>query len=72
MGLGFAIGCTLQVKRRALEKILRESGWTLLRHGGRHDIWTNGELEEAIPRHREVNDRLARAIIQRAKEAATK
>ena len=58
-------------KRQVLEKRLRECGWSFLRHGRRHDIWTNGRLVEAIPRHVEINDRLARTIVRRAKEAAT-
>jgi len=53
------------LKRRELERRLTESGWRFLRHGGRHDVWTDGEREEAIPRHREVNDRLAHAILRR-------
>ena len=60
-----------QMKRRALEKKLREYGWSLLRHGGGHDIWTNGWLIETIPRHVEIEDHLARAIVRRAREAAT-
>ena len=61
---------TLFMKRRALEKVLRERGWKLLRHGGRHDIWTDGGLEEAVPRHTEINERLARAILRRVKKAS--
>jgi mRNA interferase HicA len=37
-----------------------------LRHGKRHDIWTDGEPEEAIPRHNEINEKLAKAILGRA------
>ena len=65
-------GCThlgvhsLSVKRRDLEKKLTEYGWRFLRAGGRHDIWTDGEREEAVPRHREINERLAEAILRRA------
>jgi len=36
------------------------------RHGKRHDIWTDGEREEAIPRHNEINEKLAKAILRRA------
>ena len=54
------------VKRRDLEKRLAECGWYFLRSGGRHDVWTDGSREEAIPRHREVNERLAQAILRRA------
>ena len=53
------------MKRRDLENRLTEHGWWFLRHGGEHDVWTDGEREEAIPRHREINERLARAILRR-------
>lgn len=41
-------------------------GWRFLRHGGRHDVWTDGNREEAIPRHAEVHEKLAQAILRRA------
>ncbi|MGB5574485.1 MAG: hypothetical protein WBO69_13980 [Thermoanaerobaculia bacterium] len=37
------------------------------RHGGKHDIWTDGERIEAIPRHAEINERLASTILKQAK-----
>ena len=43
------------MKKRDLEKALRRIGWTFLRHGKRHDIWTDGDREEAIPRHNEID-----------------
>lgn len=55
------------MKRCDLERILSELGWHQLRSGGNHDVWTDGERQEAIPRHREINERLAQAIIKRAK-----
>ncbi len=55
------------MKRRELERRLRGLGWRLLRHGGSHDIWTDGEHEEPVPRHSEVRERLALAILTRAK-----
>jgi len=54
------------MKKRDLEKALRRIGWTFLRHGKRHDIWTDGDREEAIPRHNEINEKLAREILRRA------
>jgi mRNA interferase HicA len=54
------------MKRRDLERRLKECGWRFQRHGGNHDVWTNGEREEAIPRHTEINERLAVTIIRRA------
>jgi predicted RNA binding protein YcfA (HicA-like mRNA interferase family) len=46
------------MKRRELERRLRELGWALQRHGGRHDVWTNAEgtFTEFVPRHAEVNE----------------
>ncbi len=55
------------MKRRELEQALRKLGWEFLRHGGRHDVWTDGERQEAIPRHSEISERLAKAILRRAK-----
>ena len=55
------------MKRRDLEKVLRELGWRLCRHGGKHDVWINGEHELVIPRQREINEYTARAIIEKAK-----
>ncbi|MCY4364276.1 MAG: type II toxin-antitoxin system HicA family toxin [Gammaproteobacteria bacterium] len=54
------------MKRRELEKALSKLGWYFLRHGGNHDVWTDGEGQEAIPRHREINEILAKSILKRA------
>lgn len=53
------------MKKRDLEKKFKQAGWVFLRDGADHDIWTNGEDIEAIPRHREINERLAKAIIKK-------
>jgi len=55
------------MKRRDLERALHQLGWPFLRHGGKHDVWTNGQREEAIPRHTEIQNKLAQAILRRAK-----
>ena len=57
-------------KRRDLERRLRELGWMLLRHGGKHDVWisADGSFTEYVPRHPEINERLAQVILRRAKE----
>lgn len=57
---------TDDVKRRDLERRLAECGWRFLRRGGEHDVWTDGERQEAVPRHREINENLGRAILRRA------
>jgi mRNA interferase HicA len=54
------------VKKRELERRLLACGWRFLRHGSRHDVWTDGEDEEYVPRHAEVNEQLARAILRKA------
>lgn len=54
------------MKRQTLERQLTALGWKLLRHGGKHDVWTDGERQEAVPRHREINERLAKQILARA------
>lgn len=54
------------MRRRALERRLAALGWSLLRHGGNHDVWTDGERQEYVPRHAEVNERLARRILAKA------
>jgi predicted RNA binding protein YcfA (HicA-like mRNA interferase family) len=55
------------VKRRELEKKMQKLGWRLDRHGQKHDIWTNGEYEIAVPRHNEINEYTAKAILKEAK-----
>jgi len=55
------------MKRRELEKRLQKLGWKLDRHGRRPDIWTNGEHEIAVPRHNEINEYTAKAILKEAK-----
>lgn len=54
------------VKHRDLTAKLKSCGWYLLRQGGRHEIWTNGDVEEPIPRHREINEMLAKKILKKA------
>ncbi len=53
------------MKRRDLVKLLEANGWKLLRCGGSHDVYTNGDKCEIIPRHSEIKENLAKAIIRR-------
>lgn len=53
------------MKRRDLIKLLEANGWKLVRRGAEHDIYQKGSQIEAIPRHREITENLARAIIRR-------
>ncbi len=54
------------MKRRELESRLRALNWCLLRHGGNHDVWTDGDRLEYLPRHAEINESLARKILKKA------
>ena len=53
------------MKRRLLITKLKQAGFHFERHGGNHDIYTNGKEIEPIPRHKEINEQLAKAIIKR-------
>lgn len=53
------------MKRRDLVKKLEKAGFELKRHGGDHDIYRRGSDEEQVPRHREIDERLAKAILRR-------
>lgn len=52
------------MKRSALLKHLRKHGCFLKREGSAHSLWTNPNtgVVEAVPRHIEIADRLARKI----------
>lgn len=56
------------MKRRDLEKKLSELGWQFARHGGNHDVWSNGKESEPVPRHNEINEYLAKKILKKAKD----
>ena len=53
------------MKLRDLIRLLERNGWYLKEHGSNHDTYTNGKDVEMIPRHSEVNENLAKAIIRR-------
>ena len=53
------------MKRKDLINLLEKNGWTFKRNGGDHDIYVNGTRREVIPRHREIDEMLAKAIIKR-------
>lgn len=53
------------MKRRELIKLLEANGWHLERHGGRHDVYTDGVHFEIIPRHPDINELLAKVIIKK-------
>jgi len=53
------------VKRRALIKKLEAVGFVFYRHGGNHDIYIRGSEMEQVPRHKEINEQLAKTIIRK-------
>jgi len=54
------------MKRRELERRLRQAGWVMTRRGRRHNVWSRGESEIAVPRHAEINEITAWAILKMA------
>ena len=53
------------MKRRELIKLLEKNGWYSKRNGGNHELYTNGNKTEPIPRHPNINERLAKNIIKK-------
>ncbi|MGN0341398.1 MAG: type II toxin-antitoxin system HicA family toxin [Roseburia sp.] len=53
------------MKRTDLIHKLEAAGFVFERHGGSHDIYVRGSVKETIPRHKEINERLAKAILRR-------
>ena len=54
-----------QLKQRDLIKKLKKIGFRYERHGGNHDIYVRGKDIEMIPRHKEINEKLANAILKK-------
>ena len=54
------------MKRRDLERKLRITGCYLKREGGSHSLWINPKngVVEAVPRHKEIKEPLARKILK--------
>lgn len=53
------------MKQRDLIKKLEQAGFTLKEHGGNHDTYVRGTDKERIPRHREINEKLAKSIMKK-------
>jgi hypothetical protein len=45
--------------------MLTRNGWRKAREGGNYTIYTNGREIEAVARHVEIGEGIARAIIKR-------
>ncbi len=55
------------MKRRDLIKKIEKNGAAFVRHGGKHDWYTNYKknMSQPIPRHNEINEYLAKSIIKK-------
>lgn len=53
------------MKQRDLIKKLKAAGFEFKRHGGDHDIYERNGNVEKIPRHKEINEKLAKAILKK-------
>jgi predicted RNA binding protein YcfA (HicA-like mRNA interferase family) len=55
------------MKQIELIRIITRNGAVFVRHGSNHDWYMNPTtgISEAVPRHREVKEQLARKIIKR-------
>lgn len=54
-----------RVKRKDLINRFERNGWKFERHGGDHDIYKKDGIRESVPRHGEIDEMLAKAIIKR-------
>ena len=54
------------MKRKDLERQLRRAGCVLKREGASHSLWVNPRtgVMEAVPRHQEIKELLARKILR--------
>ncbi|MBQ6248463.1 MAG: type II toxin-antitoxin system HicA family toxin [Kiritimatiellae bacterium] len=55
------------MKREDLIRAIREHGGEFVRHGGNHDWYRQPATgaQQPIPRHREINENLARHILRK-------
>lgn len=53
------------MKQRDLVKLFERNGWQLIREGANHMVYAKNGVMETVPRHREINEQLAKAIIKR-------
>ncbi len=54
------------MNRKQLIRQLESMGCVLIRHGGKHDWYHNPKtkISQPVPRHREINEYLARHIMK--------
>ncbi|WP_310604890.1 type II toxin-antitoxin system HicA family toxin [Anaerosporobacter sp.] len=53
------------MKQRDFVKKLEDGGFFFERHGSNHDVYIRGVEREEVPRHKEINEKLAKAVLRR-------
>lgn len=53
------------MKQRDFIKKLEKGGFVFERHGSNHDVYVRGAEREEVPRHKEIDERLAKAVLRR-------
>lgn len=53
------------MKQRDFIKKLEDGGFVFERHGSNHDVYVRGTDREEVPRHKEINEKLAKAVLRR-------
>ncbi len=56
----------MSVKRKDILKLLEDSGFSLLREGGNHSIYTNGEKTIPLKRHKQFDRITANELCKQA------
>lgn len=56
----------MSVKRRDLVKYFEQNGFSLLREGGNHSIYTNGHKVVPVKRHRQFDRLTANELCKQA------
>jgi len=61
------------LKRTDLIKKLKKRGCVFIRRGGKHDWYQNPKtkISQPIPRHREINENLAKHIQKKLEDSKT-
>jgi len=61
------------LKRTDLIKKLKRMGYVFIRHGGKHDWYQNTKtkISQPIPRHREINENLAKHTLKKFEDSKT-
>jgi predicted RNA binding protein YcfA (HicA-like mRNA interferase family) len=61
------------MKRADLIKLVESSGCVLIRHGAKHDWYRNPNtgISQPVPRHRDINELLARHVIKMLSDPAS-